>query len=349
MNRKTALFVLVSLSATMSLACDDKSSTSSSSAGSASAPATQTSAPVVTASALPSASASAAASAAPGARPGMDRRAGLAGMFLRAARGIDLKDAQKATLDKLEDSLKSEDSAMKDEMKAMHADLNAGVKAGKIDTAKVQAHYAAIDKAGQIQKDKQADALNGLHAALDPTQRKALTAAMRAKQADREAAHAAPHAMPGTDGGAADWMKRGLDRMTKELDLDAAQQKSVAALMAKGDPMTPAAMETKKAEMKKRTDALLTAFEADAFDAKKNDMSIMPGKKPHDMMDKHVQFFAQLLPILKPEQREKLAASMDRRSAPGTMGRPDMHGDMMGYGGMMFEDAPQGHGEGPAE
>ena len=231
MNLKTALF-LVPFIATTSLACDDKSSSGGSSAGSASAPVTQTSAPVVTASAVPSATASAAASA----KPGIDHRAGMAGMFLRTARGLDLKDAQKATLDKLDDSLKTEDSAMKDEMKAMHADLNAGVKAGKIDTAKVQAHYAAIDKAGQMHQDKQADALNGLHAALDATQRKALTASMRAKQVERDAAHPMPHAMPGMDGGAADWSKRGLDRMTKELDLDAAQQKSVAAVMAKGEP-----------------------------------------------------------------------------------------------------------------
>ena len=119
--------------------------------------------------------------------------------------------------------------------------------------------------------------------------------------------------------------------------------------MAKGEPMTPAAMDAKKADMKKRMDTLLTAFEADAFDAKKMDMAIMPGKKPHEMLDKHVQFFTQLLPLLKPEQREKLAASMDRRTTTGNMGRPDMHGDMIGYGGMMFEDSPHGHGEGAAE
>jgi Spy/CpxP family protein refolding chaperone len=345
MKFKTALF-LVPFTATMSLACDNKTSDVSSSA---STPTTQTSAPVVTASAPASAMPSASAMAS--ARPmGMDHRAGIAGMFFRAARAVDLKDPQKATLDKLEDALKTEDSSMKDEMKAMHAEMLAGVKAGKIDNAKVQAHYAAIDKAAQVQQDKQATALNGLHGALDATQRKAVTASLRAKQAEREAAHPMPHAMPGMDGGAADWNKRGLDRMTKDLDLDAAQQKSVAALMAKGEPMTPAAMDAKKADMKKRMDALMTAFEADTFDAKKMDMSMMPGKKMHDMMDKHVQFFAALLPILKPEQREKLAATMDGHGGPGAHGggmgggKPDMHGDMMGYGGMMFEDAPHGEG-----
>jgi Spy/CpxP family protein refolding chaperone len=334
----------VSLAASPALiACEDKTTGGDGGAGSgsASALATMASAPPATVSA--SASASAAPSTASSAKPWGDRRGGTAGMLLRAAHDLDLKDAQKTQLDKIEEPLRSDDE-MRNAGKALHTELAAEVKAGKIDMTKITPLYAAIDKAAQTHQAKEADALNALHAMLDSAQRKTLTANVRTKQASRDAAHppvnttapsASASAAPSASAGlAADWNKRRLDGMTKKLDLDAAQQKQVAALLAKGDQPTPAAMETMKADMKKKMDALLAAFEADTFDAKKLDLGMGPaGKKPHDMMDKEVQFHAQLLPILKPDQREKLAAGMDkpRMPMPGMPGmpggRPDMHGN----------------------
>ena len=326
-----ALLSVVPVAAMLLLACD-KPSSGDGPASSASAPVTSASAPAPSASASASAVASAMPLPSGSAKPGGDRRGGMTGMLIRAARDLpDLKDPQKATVDKIEDGLKKDDPmAAMAEFKGVHDDMVAGVKAGKIDTAKMTAHYAAIDKAAQARQDKEAEALNGLYAALDAGQRKALTAAVRAKAA----AHDADDKGHPDAGAPADWTKRRLERMTKDLALDDAQQKSVGALLAKQP--SPAAMDAMRADGKKRLDAVLAAFEKDGFDAKKLDLSMAPaGKKPHDMIDQQVQFTTALLGILKPDQRDKLAATMDKprgMGGGGPGGRPDMHGP--GPGGM---------------
>jgi Spy/CpxP family protein refolding chaperone len=105
-----------------------------------------------------------------------------------------------------------------------------------------------------------------------------------------------------------------LEHLTKQLDLDAAQQKKVEALVAKDDHP---AME----EMKKHADAVLAAFEGDGFDAKKLEAAPAAAKKG---MAQHAQFVAGLLPILKPEQREKFAAGLEKspRGQHGGEGAP---------------------------
>jgi Spy/CpxP family protein refolding chaperone len=213
------------------------------------------------------------------------------------------------------------------EMRTAHADLIDGLKANKIDMTKMQAHYAEIDKLAQARQDEEATALNGLYALLDPTQRKMVTASVRTDQAEREAKWAARanDGGAGDAGGPGDAWKGRLERMTNELDLDAAQQKSVSALLAKA-PSEGA----QRTESKKRMDALLTSFEGATFDAKKQ--ALDGSSKPHDMLDRQVQFLSQLLPILKPEQRDKLVVKM-RPPASG-MGRRDP-----GYSGFPFEEA----------
>ena len=328
------LALAVPILALLSFGCDNKDKGGGTpSTGTASASAT------TAATTAPPASASASASAGPAGRGHPERRFGMSGMLFQAARDLpDLTADQKDKIDKIEEPLRSEDPAAKEEHKQFHSDLMAGVKAGKIDTAKLTAHYATFDKFMQARQDKEVEALNGLFAALDATHRKALTAAVRSKQAEREARWAARDAGAGFDAGtAADMQKRQLERMTKELDLDATQQKSIGAIFAKAAP--PAQnMESMKAEGKKRTEALLTAFEGETFDAKKLDLWPMTAKKMHEMMDRRVQFLAGVTPILKDEQRSKLAARMDRMMA-GPRGRDQ--GDMMPYDGPLFEDEPR--------
>src|SRR5690606_35611940 len=62
-----------------------------------------------------------------------------------------------------------------------------------------------------------------------------------------------------------------IERLTRDLDPDAEQEKKVEAL-AKDDPKAPPmSMEAARAEAKKHGEALLAAFEKDGFDAKKLD------------------------------------------------------------------------------
>lgn len=286
------------------IGCGNSASTDGA-ANTATAPATATAAakPTVTATATAS------ATAAPERPHRRARRGfGVAAMLLHSAEDLTLNDTQKATVEKLGASLHG--VGPRKEIKELHESQIAGVKAGKIDTAKLTATYDAIDKAVAERHDKEIEALNGLHAALEPAQRKALVAAVRAKQAEREARMAERE----KKGGEADWSKRHVEHLTKELDLDAAQQKSVAALLEKDDHPTAATMTAHREEAKKRMDALLTAFEGDTFDAKKLELA-GPGKKLRDRLEHHLQFLSQLVPVLKPEQREKLAAAMQKHSA----------------------------------
>jgi Spy/CpxP family protein refolding chaperone len=119
------------------------------------------------------------------------------------------------------------------------------------------------------------------------------------------------------DEAAGDWTKRRLNRLTVDLELDAAQRKRVAALLAQGNLPTAAAMEARKDEVKKHEDAILSAFEQGdvrALDAGKGRAADASAESPHDLIEREVEFLSQLLPILTPEQRETLAESRERHA-----------------------------------
>jgi hypothetical protein len=69
---------------------------------------------------------------------------------------------------------------------------------------------------------------------------------------------------------------------------------------------------------------LLAAFERDGFDAKRFDLGVVPGKKPHDAIAPHVDLVTRLVAILLPDQRLRLAASLAKqRGAIGGVGAHD--------------------------
>jgi Spy/CpxP family protein refolding chaperone len=223
-------------------------------------------------------------------------------LFIRSAQGLDLKDEQRTAIDKLEGQLDEGDDA-KTAIEDLHQDVIAGVKAGKVENAKLEPRIAAIQKLIQTRLDKEAVTLNALYAALEPPQRATVVADVRAQQKDREDRFAKRDA--GAEN-AADRTKRRLDRLTKELDLDATQQPKVQAILASLPPPTDL-----HATLKKQLDALLEAFEKEAFDAKKLDAFKPAEAKARVGIDREVQLLAQLVPILKPEQRDVLAARLE--------------------------------------
>ncbi len=107
-------------------------------------------------------------------------------IFRAAAISLDHRDAQKTTLDGLEAARENGD-APSDDFKDLQGDIVTGIRAGKLDPAKLQADYAAIDKTLADQQAKEEVALSGLYAALTPAQRTAVVTAVRAKQSAREA------------------------------------------------------------------------------------------------------------------------------------------------------------------
>src|SRR6185295_1960967 len=127
MNRSVVAFALLGLASCGS--CDkDKTDTSKSSSG-----------------AEPSASVSAAVTETPDGGPRrplgkhMNARAmtaGTPGMIFQGATSLtDLKDEQKTKIEKAQEPLSTKDAG--NERKALQADLAAGVKAGKIEQAKI--------------------------------------------------------------------------------------------------------------------------------------------------------------------------------------------------------------------
>jgi Spy/CpxP family protein refolding chaperone len=300
---RTALVVLP-LAACLSFGCDKKE-TPPTTAPSA-VPSASAVAPATTASAMASAASSAT-------KPHAMRGFGPAASLLGAAGKIDLKPAQKATLDVIEKQLEDGAGAARAEAKDLHDELLTEIKAGKIDTTKLAPKYDAIDKATQARLDKEATALNDLHAALEPAQRKAVVDHVRARQKARMEKWSKREA---PDGGATAMHKRRAEHLTRDLDLDADQQKKVDAILAKEDPK---AMEAGRADGMKKNDALLDAFDSDGFDAKKLDL-FTAGKKAHAATEHEVTLLGQILPILKSEQREKLAAKMGRGMRRGGRG-----------------------------
>ncbi len=275
---------------------------------------------------------------------GAHRARGMSGRLITAALALDLKDDQRETVNKLqEDPTENgppgdKPDGQKKSMEELNQEIAAGIKAGKIETAKLEPHYAAMDEAHKTRQEAEAKKLNDLHAALTPEQRKALVVAVKAKQTERPGMRPPDDAkeQPKVDPAEqkqrkAEFQKRELVRMTKELGLDEAQQKDVEKLLAKQKDEKPDFKATRDAN-DKRMDKLLTAFEKDTFDATKIELSAKPAMRDH--AKQMVDYLNALLKIVKPEQRDKLAATVERGHG--------MHGGGMMGGGMMG-----GRGRGP--
>lgn len=235
--------------------------------------------------------------------------------LLHATDGMPLSDPQKATVQSLEQQLKSNERDTGAAFQTFRSDLAAQVRSGAIDPTKVQIDQSAASTALQAHVAKEADTLNGLHAALEPSQRKAAVAEVRAaRQAagTEDAKGAAPDAgMPS----AQDIARMRQERMTRELGLDAAQQQQVASLLASQPAPSEGPMKMME-EHRHRTDALLNAFESDTFDART--ASPTPPTTAAQMVregtDQEVAFLSRLLPILRPDQRDRLATNMEGRA-----------------------------------
>ena len=306
---KTAIVVALGLSVVTLAGCNKKESSEGS------APPAASSAPEIS-SAAASASAAAAASAARmavQAKGRMRRHVGLGGPLLRAAYDLELDDGQRAALLAAEEEANAEKGGPATAIKALNADLAAGVRASKIDGAKLQADYAAIDKAVLGARDRESKAVLKLHDLLTPAQRQTLVEHVKAREVHRQPL--------GPDGGTPDLAKLHLARLTGQLGLDEAQKKSVGALLAKDPSANAATVEARRDAGQKDLEALLDAFLKDPFDGSK--LAVEPGgaKNPHEMMQSHAELVAGMIPILHPDQREKLAVQTERQGGGHALGR----------------------------
>jgi Spy/CpxP family protein refolding chaperone len=304
-TRSPGLLVLLAVIASSSLACKEGGC----GGGGAGAPSASAS-PSASAPASAAASASGSALTPRGApRPPAVNASGMTGSIFYAVNAVELKDEQKAAIDKIGADFREADRAARvedgggprSEMRDAQAELASGVKAGKIDAAKMEPRYVALEKAAKARQDREADALNRLYATLEPAQRAALVASVRSKEERREA-RMKGHERPDAGARAARVL---VDRFTRELDLDAEQQKKAEAIAPKADK-TVALQD----DIKKRSDALLAAFEKEGFDARKLDTGA--AKLARSPIEEQAIFLGQLLPTLKPEQRERLVKHLTK-------------------------------------
>ena len=245
-------------------------------------------------SSTPAAAAATAKPSGPERGPG---HGGVDRVLFRAARELPLSDTQQAKVASLEDQLRDRDTGPRDAINTLSNDLAAQVRSGKIDPAKLQRDEAALDAAMKGMLDKQAKALAGLHDVLDAGQRKALADTVRDRLASRQA-------------GGGDWAARRLEQMTSDLALDGGQQKQVGALLAKEpDPVA------RRDEANRQTEAIVAAFQAQSFDAL--DALEPTIRSSHETVDRRIAFTGQLLSLLHPDQREKLAASTAKPAGRG--------------------------------
>lgn len=263
------------------------------------------------------------------------RARGTSGQFITAAQALDLKDDQRETIKKLEEASANDKPADgREAMQALNKEIVEGIKAGKLEPAKLETHYADMEKAEKSRDEGQAKILNDLHTALTPEQRKALVTALRTKDAEREGPPDAAKAPepPKPDPAKekerkAEMSKREVERLTRELTLDEAQQKQAEAAVAKKKEDKVEDRKLAKEANKKRSEKLYTEFEKEKFDATKLELTAKSTMRDH--AKSMVDWVNSLLKIVKPEQRDKLAATIERGHAMGMGGR-GMDRGMMG-------------------
>jgi hypothetical protein len=330
--QRQALLVLTLVA--LPLGCGKKTTSESAAASASAAP----SAPQLPDLEEPPSSASVAPSAAPGPsasaeappeKPRVVLRRDVAGELMIRARAVELSDEQKSKLEAIEERLAAdpkEAEETKAALKLFVAAVLEGAKAGQIAEQKLQPHYATLDRIARTRNAAEAAALVDLHALLDDEQRKELVDGLRKKYpstaekaaAEAKAAKAGKSSKAGKPSKAnaeaeearrADRAQRRLARVTKLLDLDEKQQQRVKAILIRFDVelRNRAQREARAGRMR----GLLAAFNKPTFSAAGLDL----GRGPRARMAHRVAYISTLLAIVKADQRDKLARTIERPTA----------------------------------
>lgn len=264
---------------------------------------------------------------------------GPAGLLGAALHELDLSDAQKTTIKGALEGL-HDDGFERPKAPEVFTALAAGVRAGSIDKAAIEAKVAKSGDAMEEHKAKMASALTTLHTTLTKEQRRALVDAMTAKMEERgEKGPRGPmgegKGRRGGDDDGEGWggpkgerggrgehgMKGGpLGHMLRDLDLTEEQRAQIDKALEASRPdeadmeEKKEAFEAKRAEMK----AQLESFASDSFDAKaflaRGDAK--HGPKAH--FDHMISALSAVVPILTEAQRNTLADQLEK----GPMGKP---------------------------
>jgi Spy/CpxP family protein refolding chaperone len=240
-------------------------------------------------------------------------RHGTAAHLLHAAYRQPLTGAQKAVLDRLRIDLEASETRKNRAFEDLKVDLAEGIRRGAIDSAQMKRHERTVTSAVREHLAKKVEVLDELHATLDGTQRSALVAVVRAERTAPE--NTTAPGPPGARGtgpkGSDERLKDRLELLKSELSLDEEQEQRILALpLMKDEQRMLGKVEGFREQRRKRAEALLAAFPSDSFEAKGIVAPTSP-RAPGHIAERGVAFVSQLVSILKPEQRAKLASKLD--------------------------------------
>jgi Spy/CpxP family protein refolding chaperone len=218
---------------------------------------------------------------------------------------LQMPASQRTAVTGFEDTLRENQNETTTAFGSMFRAIANQVRAGSIDPSRIEAEESAAISALQVHVSKEADALNGLHGELDAGQRATVVSMAQSRESGRT------EAQPGTGAAAgmpsAESERRKLDAMTRMLSLDTTQQQQIFSIMQAQAPAANMAQERRQ-----RMERVVDGFQAVSFDAR----TLLPtpaqlGDMVRQGIQRHLAFLNQVLLVLRPDQREKLAASIE--------------------------------------
>jgi Spy/CpxP family protein refolding chaperone len=224
----------------------------------------------------------------------------MAALFVISLAKLEIKPDQKAAIDAAVADLEKLGAQHGDAGKQLVTDIADGVAAGKVDRAKTDADIKKLADAVSASKGGVQEAVNKLHKALTPEQRKKLVEEMRARGEEMRQKHAEN---PDEDPAHEARMKM----LSESLGLSAEQ---VEKIKTKTKVVLKAQMGTMKANMgtmQKHMKAIGDSFETDKFDAKKVGVGERASEMAKTMAKNRIAFVEAVLAVLTPEQRAKFA------------------------------------------
>jgi hypothetical protein len=225
--------------------------------------------------------------------------------LLLAAGELDLTDAQKSTLETLEQRLAGREQLVTGDIDVLRADLSAEIRLGALDLDKLDhdAKAASVSIHNRVAGD--IGVLQRLYDLLSPTQRKAAVA--RAYLALNSAGSTVGAASP--PAGAAGNEQVRFEVLSRSLGLDAAQQKTVLTRLERyGEPKSELDRELAS---RQRALATVTAFGSAAFDPGSLLSAPDAASLYLDSTHRDLRFIASLLPVLSQSQQADLAKMVE--------------------------------------
>jgi Spy/CpxP family protein refolding chaperone len=255
---------------------------------------------------------------------------GIVGTILDATSAQALSAVQIGTFDEVARMLTADRRELREAEEGLRAEVLLAVKGGA-DAGAAQARYAVIEQGARARADDEARALVRIHDALEPAQRAAVAAEARAKVTTRRDNRKSLDAQTKTPSSVDPRLKERSARLERELALDASQKKAMDGLFA-----SYAGTPTAEAQFARQLN-VLAAFDATDFDERKARDVSGAGTPRLPSLVEDAKFYLGLAAVLRPTQREKLAAIMQLGD------RPILRPAVPGVG----HDREHEHGHGP--